>query len=68
MVVSFRAKALVQSSPNAFAINTFLARPIVNLLIPYAKLLKLCTLLSSSFSTVWYLTIGPATNCGNKDT
>lgn len=68
MVVSFRAKALVQSSPKALAINTFLASPIENLLMPYAKLLKLCVLLSSSFSTVWYLTIGPATNCGNKDT
>ena len=52
MVVSFRAKALVQSSPKALAINTFLASPIENLLMPYAKLLKLCVLLSSSFSTV----------------
>ena len=40
MVVSFRAKALVQSSPKALAINTFLASPIENLLMPYAKLFK----------------------------
>ena len=46
------AEALLQSSPKALAINTFLASPTENLLIPYAKLLKLCTLLSSSFSTV----------------
>ena len=59
---------LLQNSPNIFAISTFFASPITNLLAPYAKFSKLCFLLESSSSIVSYLTIGPAISCGNKAT
>ena len=51
-----------------FKYTDFIIQTINDISNANIKLLKLCTLSFNSFSTVWYLTIGPATNCGNKDT
>mgnify|MGYP003304864413 CR=1 FL=1 len=54
------------NSPRTFASNTFLDKPITKRFTPSENVLYVVFLLDSSFSTVEYLTIGPAINCGNR--
>ena len=58
----------LENSPKTLANNTFFDNPITNLFTPSENVLYVVFLFDSSFSTVEYLTIGPAINCGNSVT
>ena len=54
--------------PITLATSTFLARPIINLPTPLANKSNVTFLFVNCSLISLYLTIGPATNCGNKHT
>ena len=58
----------LDSSPRPMASNTFLDKPIINLFIPLENFSNVWVLFSNSFLISEYLTMGPATNCGNNYT